>query len=387
MDTIGVISNDESQYLIKLRQILHRHPELSGNEKGTASRIKSFINEVFPPTRFIESIGGYGLAAVYEFNGKGPVVVIRCELDALPIQEDNDLNYSSKSKGVSHKCGHDGHMAMVAGLAFWLRKQKFTTGKVILLFQPAEETGQGAKWVMSSPFKELSPDYVFALHNMPGLNEKTILIAEETFSCAVESIAITLSGKESHAADPQSGNNPALAIAAIVSQLASLQSTDIESENYVLLTPVCIKMGQEAYGISPGEGEVHYTIRAKTDERLEMIKDQVMALLEQICESDLLQYTVEWKEYFPASVNDLYCNNIIETVALEKGLSLIKRKYPFSFGEDFGWYSRSFSSSMFALGAGINIPALHHKEYNFPDQIISTGLEIFTGIITRIFNE
>ena len=150
-----------------LRKELHQYPEVSGKEVNTAKRIKAFI-EKHHPTEIIENIGGNGLAVVYEFGKQGKTIVIRCELDALPIEEKNDFEHRSTIKGVSHKCGHDGHMAIVAGLIFWLKEQLFTKGKVVLLFQPAEETGQGAyKVLQDKRFQELKADYVFALHNIP----------------------------------------------------------------------------------------------------------------------------------------------------------------------------------------------------------------------------
>ena len=152
----------------KLRKELHQYPEVSGSESATAQRIKKFI-ETHHPTTIIDKIGENGLAAVYEFSKSGPSITIRCELDALPIQEENTFSHQSKNKGISHKCGHDGHMAIVAGLIFWIKEQKFKSGKIILLFQPAEETGQGAYQIIEdSRFQKLNTDYIFALHNIPG---------------------------------------------------------------------------------------------------------------------------------------------------------------------------------------------------------------------------
>ena len=129
--------------IIKLRRELHQNPELSGLESKTANHIRSFF-DLHHPTEIIENLGGQGLAAIYEFSTNGPTIALRCELDALPIDEVNQFIHKSKTKGVSHKCGHDGHMAILAGLIFWIKKQSFEIGKVVLLFQSAEETGQGA---------------------------------------------------------------------------------------------------------------------------------------------------------------------------------------------------------------------------------------------------
>lgn len=129
------------------------------------------------------------MAAIYEYSNDGPVIVIRCELDALPIEESLPLKYRSKNPGVSHKCGHDGHMAIVAGLIFWLETTSFKKGKIILLFQPAEETGEGAAGVLNDQrFLKLHPDYIFALHNIPGQPLHSIIIVKNKFCAAVQSV-------------------------------------------------------------------------------------------------------------------------------------------------------------------------------------------------------
>ncbi|WP_197678594.1 M20/M25/M40 family metallo-hydrolase [Maribacter dokdonensis] len=162
--------------LVLLRKQLHENPELSGKEHETANRIVEFVKS-FIPTQIIEGVGGTGVGVVYQFAESGPTVVIRCELDALPIVEENTFNYRSKNSGVSHKCGHDGHMTIVAGLAPWLKEATFKRGKVVLLFQPAEETGKGAANVIEdSRFKNLTIDYVFALHNLPGSKKHSITV-------------------------------------------------------------------------------------------------------------------------------------------------------------------------------------------------------------------
>ena len=119
-----------SKEILKLRKELHQNPELSGNEINTAKRIKEFIL-THNPTKIIENVGGNGLLAIFEFSKKGPTITIRCELDALPIVESNTFSHKSLIEGVSHKCGHDGHMAIVAGLALWIKNQKFKTGKIV----------------------------------------------------------------------------------------------------------------------------------------------------------------------------------------------------------------------------------------------------------------
>ena len=136
------------------------YPEISGQEKNTAEIITEFVGR-HNPTSLDNEIAGHGILVSYDFREKGPSIVIRCDMDALPINETTHLDYKSQNNGVAHKCGHDGHMAIAAGLAPWLNKQNFNRGKVVLLFQPAEETAVGAKAMLEEQVvKDLRPDYV-----------------------------------------------------------------------------------------------------------------------------------------------------------------------------------------------------------------------------------
>jgi len=370
--------------IINLRKELHKNPELSSFEFKTANRIRKFV-EKHNPTSIIENVGGAGLAVIYEYKEKGKSITIRCELDALPIHEDNQFSHQSKIKGVSHKCGHDGHMAIVSGLIFWIKKQSFKSGKIILLFQPAEETGKGAYQVIKDKkFKELKTDYYFALHNIPQEPLNSIILIEKGFSAEVQSLIIRVKGKESHAAEPENGINPAIGLSNIITIMSELNLNRPKDENFTVLTPVHIIMGQKSYGISPAKGELHYTVRTWSNEKMLILKKQIESAVKKTCKMHKLEYELEWLEYFPASNNNIACNNYIEKAAQENKFKIIKRPYPFKFGEDFGWFSKEHKTAMFGLGAGINTPALHNADYDFPDEIIETGITMFKSIISNI---
>lgn len=373
------------QKIKQLRKELHQNPELSGCEIQTAQRIKTFLQTYHSATAIIEQIGGHGLAAVYEFPQKGATVMIRCELDALPIEEKNAFDYQSKTKGVSHKCGHDGHIAMVAGLVFWIKEQDFCSGKIILLFQPAEETGKGAFEVLQDPkFKALRPDYIFALHNLPNEPLHTILTKPNSFSATVQSMIVHLTGKESHASEPENGTNPALAMAELITEFSKLNRQDLQSEKFTLLTPIHINMGQKSYGISAGAAELHYTLRAWTEEVMAQLKETLQQILNRIGMQYALSYTIDWLEYFPSTTNDPFCNEFVVKAARANGLDCKERAYPLKFGEDFGWFSKHYKTAMFGLGAGMDSPALHHADYDFPEEILETGMGMFKEIIQQI---
>lgn len=368
----------------QLRKDIHQHPELSGGEAQTARRIEAFIREHYD-TEILTGLGGHGLAAVYTFSTDGPTVVIRCELDALPIEEANGFGHRSVHPGVSHKCGHDGHMAIVAGLAPWLRKQHFKKGRVVLLFQPSEETGRGADAVLKDDrFRKLAPKYVFALHNLPGEERGTIIVKDGVFTATVQSVAVHLQGKVAHASEPENGINPAHAMAQITNGLATLAQPDIRQQDFALLTPVYSQLGEKAYGISAGSGELHYTLRTWSEERMQELKNDLLSLAETVCKQYRLQWSTQWFDYFPAVVNHPECSRLIEEVGVANNLPLVQRTTPFKFGDDFGWFSKEYTTALFGLGAGTDMPALHHNDYDFPDVISETGIRMFSGIISRL---
>jgi amidohydrolase len=355
-------------------------------EFNTSNRIAEFISR-FNPTTIIKNIGGAGLAAVYEFASHGPSIVIRCELDALPMPEENDFIHRSKTNNISHKCGHDGHMAIVAGLIFWIKKQKFNTGRIVLLFQPAEETGEGAyKVIQDHRFSDLYPEYIFALHNIPGEKTHSIISISSGFSAEVISFSILLKGIESHASEPERGINPSSAIASLITDLLAQTNSDPFDTNFAILTPIHINMGQKSYGISPSNAELHYTIRTWDRRTMTELRSKIEELTNKVSQANSLDYEINWFEYFPAAENNSECNDYISQAAKENNFEIVERPYPFKFGEDFGWFSSKYKSAMFGLGAGIDCPPLHNAKYDFRDELIETGMNMFQAIITKILH-
>jgi amidohydrolase len=371
------------QKLVTLRREIHRFPELSGKEFETAQRIVNFLTP-FDPSKIITDLGTTGVAAVYDFGEVETTIMIRCELDALPIQEVNSFEYRSVNDSVSHKCGHDGHMVIVAGLADWLQTASIQNCRVVLLFQPAEETGEGAPGVMADfKFEDIIPDYIFALHNLPGYPKNQIVTTGSEFTATVQSVAIKLHGKESHAAEPENGLNPALAIAELIIRYNDMVVNDINSEDFALITPVYSSMGTKDYGVSPADGELHLTIRTWTPEEMNALMKRIEEIASEVTSKHSLDKDLLWFDYFSATKNDSFCNAIIKTATEKSGFDLNQRKHPFKFGEDFGVFTQRYPGAMFGLGSGEETPALHNPDYDFPDEIIETGIAMFKEIILK----
>jgi amidohydrolase len=371
------------QSLYTLRQTLHKFPELSEDEAKTSERIHSFILEHSQPTEVITKIGGHGMAFIY---GEGSTsIMFRAELDALPILEKTNLPYTSENIGNSHACGHDGHMTILAGLSLFLNDLDLKDKKVILLFQPAEENGIGAEAILNDDkFKTILPDYVIAFHNLPKYPLHQIVCKAQNFTASVNSMIIKFNGKTAHAAEPFNGHNPSYPISKILSFCENLNEFDTESDNFKIITPVHIEVGKEAYGIAAGEGILRLTMRTWDLELLKDLNAQLESYIKKVCREYDISPSIEYTQFFAANKNDSNIVDLIEAAALKCDLDYQKIQSPFNWGEDFGSFTQKFPGAMFGIGSGINQPALHNPDYDFPNEIISTGINMFKEIIKDI---
>jgi len=362
------------------RQLLHQYPEIAGNEKETAQKIYQELIKC-NPSEIIHNVGGHGIVAIYDTGVAGKTVLFRGDMDALPIQEVNDFNYKSTIKGVSHKCGHDGHSTILLGLAEKLKEEPLKKGKTILLFQPAEETGQGAKAVINdAKFTEIQPDMAFALHNVPGFPKGQIVYRKGAFNPAVISLIIRFQGLKTHAAEQENGINPDVGIASLILKIKSLINPDLTSPDFCNITTIYTRLGSLDYGTAAGEGELHYTIRCWTSDKLEIIKSKILNITQEICVKQQLNHDIAWLHYFAATANDNYAVDCIEKSAKRLNFDHIQKPTPFKWGEDFGLFTEFMAGAMFGLGAGENTPPLHQSDYDFPDEIIPFGVAMFYDI-------
>lgn len=368
-----------------LRRYLHRYPELSGHEYDTSHYIATNLAN-FRPDNIITGLGGMGLAAVFDSGKSGYSVLFRAELDALPIREHGKLPYHSKHKGISHACGHDGHMAALLGVAAWLRSNPAAwTGKVILLFQPAEETGTGAKAVLEDErFTVLNPDYVFAMHNLPGYPLHSLILKDGVFASASCGMKLKLIGKTSHAGHPEEGNSPLLAMLSIIDALMELKHKYTTLSESAMVTIVHLRLGGEAFGTSPGEAEVMATFRAAEDEVLNRLMREAASMAKAIARAGGLKHSLKWVEYFAATRNQPEAVRLVGQAAQQAGLNRITPASAFPWSEDFAFYTKRYKCAFFGLGAGEDHPRLHNPDYDFPDEIITTAINLYTNILSEL---
>lgn len=369
--------------LIEFRHDLHAHPELSHQEHRTAERVLAFLQPL-GPDRVLTGIGGTGIVATFDSGAPGPVLLFRSELDALPIVELGVDGHGSTIEGVSHKCGHDGHTTMVLGLAQYLSAHRPTKGAVHLLFQPAEETGTGAAAVLADPrFDEIRPDFGVAIHNMPGFPLHTLVIKAGSITAAVRSLVVRYSGRTAHASEPEKGENPSLAIADLLRGCDAMNVHDIHSDDFRLITPVHVRIGSVAYGVSAGDGEVHLTIRTVANSGLAALQADIEELARSLGERDGLTTTVEVVEDFFANMNDPDVTERVLRAAEECGFDVVSPEVGLRGGEDFGLFTERFPCCMVLLGSGVDMHPIHNPNYDFPDELIPTGVRLYETIVRQ----
>lgn len=373
--------------LIILRKELHMYPEVAGQEKSTAERLSKFISALNPAS-IVTGIGGHGIAFIIKGEMPGKKILFRADLDALPIKEISNRDYRSAFIDRAHLCGHDGHMTILAGLAETLNQNRPLKGEIILLFQPSEETGEGAALVLNDEkFRnKIKPDYVFALHNLPGYPPRSVIVNSNIFCSASVGLTIYLHGKSSHAAEPAKGNSPVKSLWKIINALYLIQDNKKVFKDFVLGTVIHINLGEKRFGTLPEYGEIQMTLRAYREDDMKILKNETIQAVIEICREEKIRFEYEWKEEFLSLKNVPYPVEIIKKAALNLDLETIEMTVPFKWSEDFSHFTNNFPGAMFGLGAGKDHAALHNPDYDFPDEIIATGINMFLNIY-RLINQ
>lgn len=380
------LSNSDIVELTDFRRALHRRPEVSGQEAETARAVAAFIAPT-NPSRIVMGLGGHGVAAIYEGAEPGPTVLIRSELDALPIEEISDNAWKSVVPGKAHSCGHDGHSTILTALTRGLGRKPPARGRVVLLFQPAEESGEGAAAVIADPqFEAIKPDYAFALHNIPGLPLGFAALADGPTACASRGLRIALTGKTSHSSMPQDGVSPMAAVARLMPALTALASGGPLDESFRLVTVVHARMGELSLGVAPGYAEVWATLRTMRNDAMAALCADAEALAVEAAREFGLGLTMDYHEIFH------HCDNDPEAVAILRQ-AFDDEVMPHGVGqpmrasEDFGLFGDVSKSAMFWFGSGEKQPQLHNPDFDFPDALIEPGARIFMRVIRNLLGE
>ncbi len=384
-------TNRDTDDLIRMRHELHRYPEISGQEHETARRVVGFM-QADRPDQILTGLGGAGVAALFRGQEPGPTVVLRCELDGLPIAELSQLEYRSQNPGRGHLCGHDGHMSVLLAMARLLGRQRPKRGRVMLLFQPAEETGAGAAAVIRELQRlDLMPDMALALHNVPGLAIGQALLRPGPVNCASRGMEITLQGRSSHASNPEDGIAPTAAIAHLLDQLPALgmktppPAGAALGDDFALLTVTHCQIGTQNFGIAPDHAALWVTLRSIGDAGMAQLVSRAEACVHQAADRDGLRANITYHETFSGCVNDPEMTKVLNLALSESGQQVCDMQGPMRWSEDFGQFAlHGVKTAMFFPGSGREQPQLHNPDYDFPDEMILDCAAVFRAALAHL---
>ena len=375
-----MLTNSDLTELTAFRRKLHQYPEVSGGEVETARRIVAAL-ELLSPTSVITGIGGHGVAAVFDSGTAGPTVLFRAELDALPIEELSDVPWRSQIEGKGHLCGHDGHMTMLLAQGRLIARRPVATGRVVLMFQPAEEDGSGARAVVAdAKFAEIAPDWAFAIHIEPGRPFGYVSTRAGLINCASQGLAIRLQGKTAHAATPEDGVSPARAVSELLPGLQALGKGGALDDAFRLVTVTHVYMGEPSFGIAPGDAKIFVTLRTAHDGAMATLVNDARSLAKSAAESAGLQVSFEVCDDFAASINDPDAVELAVAAMDGVGVRHGEDGLPMRASEDFGVFGWDAKAAMLCLGPGEDYAALHNPDYDFDDDLIPVGAAIFDRI-------
>lgn len=349
-----------------IRHALHEHPQTAGNEQFAHDTIVKQL-QLLHPDHVYTNVGGWGVVAVWGADPAAPTVAFRADTDALPI---------------GHRCGHDGHTTILMRLAELVDVEaaKCREGStqlqrnILLLWQPAEETGEGAQAVLESGIlQRYNIVRFYALHNIPGYPTGSVVVCPRTFAAASSGVIYHLDGRETHASTPELGINPGLAVAEMVQKMSHLAPAGGQRQ----ATLICIHLGSPAFGTSAGHAEVMFTLRAYSNDDMQQLLDEANAAVEAIASRWGLKLTYALQEPFCATENNGLAVDDIRTAADDIPLKLYTQVEPFRWSEDFGRYLMHYRGAMFGFGSGERQPELHHPDYDFPDAIIEPAARLF----------
>lgn len=387
--------------IVNLRHKIHTHPCLSGNEKETAETVIAFLKKCKPDNLYT-GIGGYGIIAHFKGKKPGRSVMIRCELDALPIRETSGAVYSSKYEGIAHSCGHDGHAAITCGVARAVAEERagvakeevrsanasekknsvfFNSGDLYLLFQPEEEVGTGALKMAAGIKKlKLKFDYTIGFHNIPGYKEHTVLLFKKTCAWASAGMEIAITGKTSHAGNPTAALNPTDAVIEIVKAVRKLDA------KLSFSTIVNISIGEEDYGITPGNGVIRLTARASDDEKLKTLIKKIENAAAGIikAKSKHFKYSISFHDCFPATILDKGASKIIEDTAKRLKYRIEYDNEGERGSDDYSFLTHNTKATFFEMGSGEKHVPFHTPAFDFDDNLIPDGIKIICSAYRQI---
>ncbi|QBY00867.1 amidohydrolase [Rhodophyticola sp. CCM32] len=366
------------------RRDMHENPELMYEVHRTAGLVADRLR-AFGCDEVVEGIGRTGVVGVIKgkANGSGRVVGLRADMDALPIHEQTGLDYASKTPGKMHACGHDGHTAMLLGAAKYMAETRNFDGTLVLIFQPAEEGGAGAKAMIDDGLMDRwGIDEVYGVHNGPGIPVGEIMTCPGPLQASSDEFEIIVTGKGGHAAEPHKAVDTTLAAAQIVVTLHTIVSRNIDPLGRVVLTVGVFETDSNASNIIPDKARMEGTVRCLEPEARALAEERVRRVAEDTAAAFGAKAEVIWTPGYPVTVNDATSVEYAAEAARAVGMKVDATANPIMPSEDFSYMLEERPGAYLFLGNGDSAQC-HHPEYNFNDEAIPYGCSFFAELVER----
>ena len=371
-----------SDDLIKIRHDFHQYPELGMQETRTSQKVNELLNSWGIKT--YTGVGKKGIVGVLEGNNPGKTIGLRADMDALPIEEKTNLPYSSKNPGVMHACGHDAHTTMLLGAARYLSENKSFSGKVVFIFQPAEEGLGGAKAMLADKLFERFPcDEIYGLHNWPTGEHGKVGIKPGVAMAGADFFDIKIKAFGSHAARPEGSKDPIIIASSLISQLQTIVSRNVPPTQTIVLSITQIHAGS-AYNVIPSDCTLSGTMRYFDKEIAKLVRTRMKEIIEGIEKSYNVEIELDNREIFDVLVNDQELSKVMLDVASE----IVGVENAF-FRTDLVTGSEDFSDMLQVVpGAYCNIMhrgtlPLHNDGFILDDGILPIGASIYARLVEK----
>lgn len=371
--------------LVALRRQIHRHPELGFQEQSTAALIASTLKTLGLCPQV--GVAGTGVTAMLAGQA-GPTVAIRSDMDALPIQEQNEVPYASTVPNVMHACGHDGHVATVVGAAMVLSKLSPLPGTVKFIFQPAEEGPGGAQPMIEAGVLQNPPvEAIFGLHLTNTLPVGQIGVCYGQTCAATDEIRITVLGKGGHGAHPHQAIDAIVAAAQVVGSLQTVASRQVNPLESVVVTIGTI-VGGYANNVIADRVELSGTVRTLNETLRADIPRKIEQIIRGVTTAHGADYRFEYLRGYPSLVNDSTLTSLLEASAVKTvGRENVVPYPPSMGGEDFAYFAQAIPGAFFRLGSGSETythPG-HHPQFDFAEEALGVGVKVLVQAVLDYF--
>ncbi len=371
------------------RRTIHQHPELLFDLPKTAALVTEKLKE-FGCDEVVGGIAKTGVVAIVNGNkGAGRTIALRSDMDALPMAEQTNLPYASKVENMMHACGHDGHTAMLLAAAKQLAESRDFAGRVVLIFQPAEEGGGGSRVMIEEGILErFGIEEVYGMHNEPGLPVGSFATRSGPIMAGGDRFVITINGKGGHAAAPHLSHDPVVVVGHMITALQTIASRFTDPLDSVVLSLTYIEGGSDkALNVIPAAVKIGGTIRTmqpKTRKAVEARFRDVVMMTAKLFSTDA---EIDWRPGYPVTVNDPDKTRLaVAAASAVAGADKVDSDYPPTMGsEDFSYMLEKRPGSFIWLGNGDSAD-LHNPAYDFNDDAIIHGVRYWLTLVNQRLN-